>query len=312
MAAAGETAPMDRGSLGGLAVTFAFDAIGTRWRIDTGEPLSVAVRDRVLARIERFDRTYSRFRPDSLVSTIAAAPEGGRFEFPEDSLALFELYDLLFAVTSGAVDPLVGRDLELLGYDAAYSLTPAPEAVREREIGPSRPSWATDVVREGSELVTRRPLVIDIGAAGKGYLVDIVSGILREAGLTQFVVDAGGDLRHTGEHDFRVGLEHPWDPQRVIGVAELRNGSLCASAVNRRVWGDGLHHVLDARTGVPTREVIATWVAADDTATADAVATALFFTDSRRLEQTFRFAYVSMRVDGRAEISRNFDGELFT
>jgi hypothetical protein len=73
--------------------TFTFNAIGTRWCIDTDEPLRGEVRDRILNRIRRFDRTYSRFRPDSLVAQVAAAPAGGRFEFPEDSIALFDLYN---------------------------------------------------------------------------------------------------------------------------------------------------------------------------------------------------------------------------
>jgi thiamine biosynthesis lipoprotein len=128
--------------------TFTFDAIGTRWCIDTDEPLNGDVRDRILDRIRRFDRTYSRFRPDSLVSQVAAAPAGGRFEFPEDSIALFDLYDRLVTATEGAVDPLVGRQLELLGYDPTYSLTPAPAAVRAGERsgkaepgGGHRPGW---------------------------------------------------------------------------------------------------------------------------------------------------------------------------
>ena len=81
----------------GAPSTFTFDAIGTRWCVDTDEPLRGEVRDRILDRIRRFDRTYSRFRPDSLVSRVAVAPAGGRFEFPEDSVALFDLYDRLVA-----------------------------------------------------------------------------------------------------------------------------------------------------------------------------------------------------------------------
>ncbi|MFI5474433.1 FAD:protein FMN transferase [Streptomyces cacaoi] len=291
---------------------FVFDAIGTRWRIDTREPLSGDVRGRVLERIRLFDTTYSRFRPDSLVSRIAAAQEGGSFEFPADSLALFDLYDRLVTATDGAVDPLVGRDLELLGYDATYSLTPAPEAVLAAERARGRATWAADVVRDGTTLVTRRPVVIDVGAAGKGYLVDIVSAILRRAGIAGFVVDGSGDLLHAGEGLLRVGLEHPFDPRLVIGVANLRGRALCASGVTRRAWGDGLHHVLDARTGVPVREVLATWVVADEAAAADGLATALFFTEAHRLARTFRFAYVRMHANGHAEISRNFDGQLFT
>jgi thiamine biosynthesis lipoprotein len=82
-------------------------------------------------------------------------------------------------------------------------------------------------------------------------------------------VDGSGDLRHSGDSSIQVGLEHPLDSGLVIGVVKLKNRALCASATNRRSWGDGLHHVLDARTGLPVREVIATWVIADDAATAD-------------------------------------------
>ncbi|MEV0777444.1 FAD:protein FMN transferase [Streptomyces sp. NPDC050428] len=291
---------------------FGFDAIGTRWLIETEEPLSQDLRRHVLDRIAWFDATYSRFRPDSLVSRIASATDGGRFEFPDDSLALFGLYDRLHAATDGAVDPLVGRELELLGYDATYTLRPAPDAVRAVEHARRRPAWAADIRRDGRTVVTRRALVIDVGAVGKGYLVDLVSAQLRQAGHTGFVVDGSGDLRHSGPRATRVGLEHPSDRRQVIGVAEVRGQALCASGVSRRSWGEGLHHVLDARTGVPVNKVVATWVVAQEAAIADGLATALFFAEPQRLAESFDFTYVRMRSDGRAEISPDFTGELFT
>lgn len=291
--------------------SFAFEAIGTQWEIETHEPLSRGLQQRILDRIEQFDRTYSRFRPDSLVSRVAAAPNGGCFDFPEDSIALFDLYDRLHTATEGAVDPLVGRDLELLGYDPTYSLAPASAFVRSKAYALGRANWSKDIVRDGTSLITRRPLVIDVGAAGKGYLVDIVSEILCEAGFTEFVVDGSGDLRHSGEYSIQVGLEHPFNPQLVIGVINLQGRALCASAVTRRVWGDGLHHVLDARTGAPVHDVVATWVVADKAATADGLATAFFFTNGNDLAEVFRFSYVRMFVDGHTEISQNFEGELY-
>lgn len=288
------------------APTFRFEATGTQWEIETPEPLSQSLRERILRRVEEFDRTYSRFRPDSLVSQIAVAPEGGRFPFPADATALFELYDLLHAATEGAVDPLVGRDLERLGYDRAYSLTPKPDDT------PRRTSWAKDVGRDGTALITHQPLLLDFGAAGKGYLVDLIAALLTDAGHMQFVVDGSGDLRHAGGTPLRVGLEHPFDPELVIGVAELQGQALCASAVNRRAWGDGLHHVLDARTGRPTAGVVATWVVADAAVTGDGLATALFFSGPERLAERFPFSFVRMFADGRAEVSQSFVGELFT
>jgi FAD:protein FMN transferase len=292
----------------GSKFVFAFEAIGTQWKIETYDPLDSRLQQRILARIQQFDATYSRFRSDSLVSCVAAAPNGGCFNFPNDSIVLFDLYDRLHKATGGAVDPLVGRDLERLGYDPTYSLTPVSDIAQMRD----RATWSKDILRDGTSLVTQRPQTIDVGAAGKGYLVDILSEILRENGLTQFLVDGSGDLRHLGEWGIEIGLEHPFDPQMAIGIVNLQNRALCASAVNRRAWGDNLHHVLDARTGVPVQDVVATWVVADDAATADGLATALFFTSAEHLAKSFQFSYVRMFADGRAEISQNFDGNLFS
>lgn len=292
----------------GYAFSFAFDALGTHWEVETRKPVEPQLRARISARIEAFDATYSRFRADSLVTRIAEAAQGGRFEFPNDCIPLFELYDRLHEATSGALDPLVGRDLELLGYDRTYSLLPTRESERPRREG----SWSSSVRRDGSGIFTQDPLVIDVGAAGKGYLVELIADILREEGFSSFVVDGGGDLRHCGPTTLRVGLEHPFDPSRVVGVAHVRDRALCASATNRRAWGNELHHILDARTGMPVRDVVATWVVADDAATADGLATALFFDDATALMERFRFSYIRMFVDGRAEASDGFEGELFT
>jgi FAD:protein FMN transferase len=294
----------------GTSEVFRFDALGTQWEIATGEPLDDALRQLIRKRIDDFEQTYSRFRDDSLVAHISAAPEGGRFLFPEDSTVLFDLYDRLYEATGGAVDPLVGRRLELLGYDRTYSLTPVPTAVCEAE-ALARPTWSSDVIRDGTVLITDAPLVIDVGAAGKGYLVDLVSEMLQTAGVTDYLIDGSGDLRHSGQPPVRIGLEHPFDPALVTGVSNLRDAALCASAVNRRAWADGLHHVLDARTGNPVDDVVATWVVAEDAATADGLATALFITAPEKLAETFSFAYLRMFADGRAEVSDNFDGDVF-
>lgn len=295
---------------GVLASRFAFDAIGTSWEINTPSPLGQEIRDQVLEDVERFDAFYSRFRKDSLVSLIAAVTDGGRFDFPAEAADMFDIYDRLHEATDGAVDPLVGRDLELLGYDSDYSLRANETALAA--LPSRRCTWSADVQRRGNTIETREPLVIDFGAVGKGLLVDLVSALMERAGHEDFVVDGGGDMRHRGLEPIEIGLEHPFDPTRVVGTTSLRNASLCASAINRRAWGDGLHHVLDGRTGRPTKGVVATWVMASDTATADGLATALFFATADRLTDRFDFSFARMFADGRIEFSDNFDGEIFS
>jgi FAD:protein FMN transferase len=252
-------------------------------------------------RIAEFDRVYSRFRDDSLVARIATEP--GSYHFPPDAGELFALYRELYEATDGAVTPLVGRALETLGYDRAYSLQPlgAPRAV---------PPWDEAFGWDGSRLTVLRPVTVDVGAAGKGYLVDLVAGLLRDHGVDECVVDASGDMLHRGAGSLRVALEHPLDSSRAIGVFELRNRALCASATNRRTWGEGLHHIIDVATGLPTRGVIATWVIADSALLADGLATALFFATEAQLSR-FDFQFVRMFSDGRVEHSAQFDGELF-
>ncbi|MGC6588825.1 FAD:protein FMN transferase [Paenibacillus sp. Dod16] len=291
--------------------SYQFNAIGTNWDIETKKPLGDMLEGLIQERIELFDQSYSRFRPDSIVSRIASAAYGGKFDFPADSTLLFDLFDQLYKATEGAVDPLVGRELELLGYDSTYSLKPVSDSIREKAYAQGKPGWLTNVIRHRTSLITDRPVVIDVGAAGKGYLVDIISEILIEEGLSEFVVDGSGDIRHSGETNIQVGLEHPFDSNLVVGVCKLKNQALCASAVNRRTWGEGLHHIIDARTGTPAQDIVATWVVADVALVADGLATALFFTSGEHLARFFRFSYVRMFKDGQAEVSKNFEGEVF-
>ena len=279
-----------------------FEAIGTDWRVETHEPLDVDVAAAVAARIEIFDRTWSRFRADSLVSRIAREP--GTWAFPADAPALFDLYRALYEATEGAVNPLVGRSLERLGYDAAYSLRPSGAAA-------PAPAWDDAVAWNGEALATIAPVVLDVGAAGKGYLVDVVGEVLHASGLHDFVIDASGDIVHAGTGTTRVALEHPLDSSKAIGVVELSNGALCASASNRRAWGTGLHHVVDATTGLPTTSVIATWVMAPSGLVADGLATGLFFSPAGSFTALGDFQWARMLSNGRVEHSAEFDGELF-
>ncbi|MEH3089729.1 MAG: FAD:protein FMN transferase [Microbacterium arborescens] len=277
-----------------------FSAIGTSWRIDSTPPLGADDRAAVTSVVEAFDRDWSRFRDDSTVRRISG---GGSAAAPPDTEAMLALYAELDSATGGAVNPLVGKALAKRGYDAAISL---------RDRGPSAApaDWRTLVDATGGRLALRAPAVIDVGAVGKGRLVDLVLAELRGRVDGGLVVDASGDLAVSGLPQ-RVALEHPYDRTRAIGLWVLSDGALCASATNRRAWGEGLHHVLDARTGEPVRAYAATWAVAADAMTADAVATALFFDGGPRFAADRDASWVRMRTDGSVEWSPDCEAELF-
>lgn len=281
----------------------AFDAIGTRWRLTTDRPIDAGLRDRVDDLIERYDRTWSRFRADSAVQGLAAT--GGPRDLGPEAAPLLGLLEVLRTATDGAMDPLVAASLEHLGYDAGVGLAarpghlPAPRAVV---------TTGVDGVRLDP------PALLDVGSAGKGQLVDLVAGLLARAGHERFVVDASGDLVAAGA-PLTVALEHPFDPSAAVGVIEVDGGAIAGSAVNRRAWtgpdGRRLHHVLDARTGAPVETVAATWVLAGSAMLADALATALFLVPPEALADRFDFRWVRITTDGRLAASDGIPGELF-
>ncbi|MBF4563228.1 FAD:protein FMN transferase [Microbacterium sp. VKM Ac-2870] len=282
-----------------------FEAIGTRWQIDTAAALSPEVRGLVDTLIDDFDRAWSRFRADGHIAALAEA--GGSVRASADAPAMLDLYVALSDATSGAVNPLVGDALARRGYDAHYGFVdrgaqPAPAAWRELL------SWTDDTVTLSA------PATIDVGALGKGRLVDRVLSLLVGRLDGSITVDAGGDIALRGTES--IALEHPYDPTRAIGVWPLSDAALCASATQRRAWpgadgGGGLHHVLDARTGEPVRTIAATWASAADAMTADAAATALFFEGGPQFAHSHGVSWVRMTTDGRVEWSPDSKAELF-
>ncbi len=279
-----------------------FEAIGTRWNIQMLGTISPELAERIQKRIREFDKAYSRFRPDSLVTRMAQTP--GAYELPEDGFVMLRFYEQLYRATNGLVTPLIGQALSNAGYDAGYSFRQRPME--------KPPAW-DDVISYDRHYVTvAQPALLDFGAAGKGYLVDIVGALLRRAGLDSFIINASGDMLHRSENrrPIEVGLENPVDDTEVIGVARLGNQSLCASSGSKRQWGN-FHHIVNPATLQPAADILATWVIADDTMTADGLATALFFTAPQKLLSEFTFAYAILDKSMGLSYSKNFPVRTF-
>lgn len=287
-----------------LAANYQFEAIGTQWSIETTQPLSSEIRTALTKCIDDFSQVYSRFDQNSLVYNASRAPGESHF-FPASIVPLLATYDSLYRLTDGRVNPLVGAGLENLGYDANYSLT-VKNAPRPA------PALSTLGVR-GTEVILNEPALLDIGAIGKGYLIDTLSEIVASE-HDEFVIDGSGDIRAHTVTAQRIGLEDPRDASRVLGHITLTKGSLCASATNRRAWGDGLHHIIDATTGLPAKtEVLATWAVAETALEADALTTGLFFATPQALAAEFtEFQYAILYKDGSMQHNVEATGEIYS
>jgi thiamine biosynthesis lipoprotein len=284
-----------------------FETIGTTFTISIWDDIPaerfeehVAV---CMTTCDAFDREYSRFRPDSLVCRVRDAR--GAHTVPRDLVAMLRMYATLNRATNGVITPTVGVALEDIGYDQHYSLV-------EREEKQRVPSFDEALtILNDTEIEIHEPVLLDLGALGKGYLIDMLFDMLLERGIERFLVDGSGDVRYRGAGEPIVaGLEHPLDTTSAIGTFAMSEGALCASATNRRAWGNGRNHYVDPHTGASPQDVIATWVYAKTAAEADGLSSALFFVPPGVLAE-FDFEYLVLRRDMSSVCSPRFAPGLF-
>ncbi len=293
-----------------LPRVFSYESMGTTWKITIWDSLEEhrahAIEERIQKASHDFDHTYSRFIKDSLVTTLST--QTGEVEVPDHFMAMLHRYRALYLPTQKKLNPLIGFTISDLGYDAEYSLTP-------RTVPRATPDLFETVTITGPHtIVIQEPVLFDFGALGKGYFVDRIADILKEAGLRAFLVDGSGDIFYSGEtadgpSPITVGLEDPSDPRNVIGVLSLKKGSVCASAINRRTWS-AYHHVIDPGSNTSPEEITATWVVSDTAEMADALASCLFFVPPEALKD-FSFEYCILNKERKLKSSPGFTAELF-
>ncbi len=119
-----------------------------------------------------------------------------------------------------------------------------------------------------------RGVRIDLGGIAKGYAVDRAVEALRRYGVTEGVVNAGGDLVVFGPRPHAIHIRDPRQPQRPMCEIALRNGALATSGgrfdplSSREAAGSA---VIDPRTGAPVHGVIGATVRAPTCVVADAL-----------------------------------------
>jgi thiamine biosynthesis lipoprotein len=284
--------------------TFSFEGIGTHWEIEIYSLITPTqldyLKELVRQRVEKFEQTYSRFKPDSFIN--AALLQKGVVELPSDSKKLFDIYKELYTVTDGLFTPLIGQVLVDAGYDMDYSLKP--------KILRIPPAWEDTARYSFPHITIKKPTIYDFGAAGKGHLIDLVAQVVVEQGFSEFCVDAGKDILLFSKSPIRIGLENPLNFNEAVGVVTLSKGSICASAGSRRTWGP-YHHIINPKTLTSPNRVLATWVIADEAIVADALSTCLFLVPAKKLTPYFSFEYFTLFQDNTFEKSSSFPAELF-
>jgi thiamine biosynthesis lipoprotein len=236
----------------------AFHAMGTQCQILYRAPSLKSrgeFRRAAVAWVEDFEAKYSRFRPDSLVSKINAMAGRDWVETDAELESILKLCDWFTWRTGGIFDASTLPIAQLWDYHVDNPVVPSQSEI-SRALALT--GWGKVQRRTGAIFLPETGMGIDLGGIGKEYAVDRIFELSRQWIIEDICVDFGRDLRVRGEPpeggDWRVGLEHPLDPQRCWGGIAVRDRAVATSGgYLRRFTVDGrtFTHILDPRTGWP-------------------------------------------------------------
>lgn len=124
---------------------------------------------------------------------------------------------------------------------------------------------------------------IDLGSIAKGYAGQLAADRLGDMGADGGILNLGGNISVFGKKPsgelFKIGITDPNNPDKTCGYVQIDKGNVVTSGkYNRSFEIDGVayHHIIDARTGMPVdNEIASVTVICDDGMLADGLSTAL-------------------------------------
>ena len=225
-------------------------------------PLASVWLNEAEAFFREIEAELSRFRPDSGLSRLNAAAGDGPQAVSGTLRTVLGLALAAARDSGGIFDPTVLGPLRSAGYERSFeNLATGTESAAG---GCTGNNAGAQLGWQQVELDTARGTVglpagvgIDLGGIAKGWAVDRAAEML--GAWSAALVDAGGDIRASaapGGEPWPIAIEDPFDNTRDLGVVRLVAGAVATSSVGRRRWqrhGQPMHHLIDPRTGEPSR-----------------------------------------------------------
>lgn len=233
----------------------------------------------VMQEMHRIDRAMSPFKPESELSRInSEAAHAAVVISPE----MFELVrrSIEFSRWSGGAFDITFSSVGHL-YDYRNRVRPS-----DAELAAALPGidYRHMVLDPGKRTIrfARAGVQIDLGGIAKGHAVDNCIRLLREHGVREAMVSAGGDSRvlgGRGERPWIIGIRDPRRADAMIAKLPLIDAAISTSGDYERYFdeeGIRYHHILDPRTGRPASGVRAVTVIGPDATTTEGVSKTVF------------------------------------
>ena len=219
--------------------------------------------DTLLAAI---NATMSTYDPASELSRLNRNPTTTWIEISEELRSVLAVAMAIGRASAGGFDITVGPLVNLWGFGPQRGDRVVPDSAAI-ERARARVGLDKLTLRAIPAAVRKRrgDVYIDLSGIAKGYAVDQIAQYLEARGVTNYLVDIGGELRAGGLNargePWRIGIEDPLVAGREIALSIPLSGKALASSGNYRNYFavDGVRygHTIDPHTGWPTRDRLA-------------------------------------------------------
>lgn len=242
---------------------------------DTGAAI-----DKSFRRIKEIGNLMNRYYEDSECASINRLKFGDVIRISPEMVFVLRRSLELYRVTEGAFDVTISPLIDLWG---SYKKKEAIPTEEEIKIALSKIGSENILIDDDRSLRFNRDGVkIDLSGIAKGYAVDEAIRVLKENGIRNGLVNAGGDMYCLGEgpdrKGWRVGIRHPRKSE-LLGTLILVDKAVATSGdyqdffiVNEKRYS----HILDPRSGYPVSDIpMSVTVVGPDCITVDGLATAI-------------------------------------
>jgi thiamine biosynthesis lipoprotein len=253
----------------------------TAWTAD--EQKAVRAFEQAFDEFDRLDRLLSVWHPESDVSKLNTAAGRQPVQVAAETLDALRLGLEVGEWTGGKFDVTFGALSGLWKFDHDQdNRIPSPADVRARL--PLVDFRAMDLDTETGTAFLRRPgMRVHLGGIGKGFAMDRAVAILRRQGVSDFLIQSGGDLYASGrrgDRPWRAGIQDPRGPaDRMFAAISLNNETFSTSGDYERFFmkdGRRYHHILDPDEGTPARGCRSVTIVASRAVLADSLSTGVF------------------------------------
>ncbi len=266
------------------------------------------------------DAEMSEWKPTSPLSAVNAAAGDHPVAVPRPLLEVVQRGLAIGARTDGAFDVTWAALWGLWDFKAEKPRVPDEEEIRARIALVDFRAVRIDEA-SASIYLPRKGMMIGLGGIAKGYALDLSAARLRAAGVSDFLISAGGQLYaggRNGARAWRAGIRDPrGTPADYFTALTLQDVSLSTSGDYERFFvldGRRYHHILDPRTGRPAEGPRSVTVISPDATLADAMSTAMLVLGrARALELAAadeRLEVVIVDADGGVHVSGGLRGRL--